>query len=37
MADLTDAKVYGWRIEKTNFTYAIMPDGEIYQSEINQV
>ncbi|MGD1701291.1 hypothetical protein [Dapis sp. BLCC M229] len=36
MADLTDAKIYGWKFEKTDFSYAIMPDGEMYHPEINQ-
>jgi 2-iminobutanoate/2-iminopropanoate deaminase len=32
-ADLTGARTYGWIIKNSDFTDAIMPDGEIYQPE----
>ncbi|NET87976.1 MAG: endoribonuclease L-PSP [Kamptonema sp. SIO1D9] len=36
-ADLTDAKTYGTIFEEVDFTRAIMPDGEIYFSEVGEV
>ena len=35
-ADLTNTKTYGWSIIDTDFTNAIMPNGELYQPETSE-